>query len=338
MFRVLPMLALVAAAVLASASAHAEPVRLVLDGRIEAPAGLFLTGLDKGFYAAESVDLSVEASSGSRDALSRVVAGTADVALADINTAIRVRDENPAADLRAVMIVYDRPTYALIGRRSRGVTPDPVSLDGKHLAATTTEATYQLWPLFKALNNVDDKAIRIETVGAPIREQMLAQGEVDAIFGGAAATAAGLRARGVPDDDLVEISMSEHGVELYGDALVVSAKWLAQSPTLTRNFLRATIRSVQTAAADPAAAIDSVMKRNDALKRDLELERLRLLIARSVLTPAVRENGLGVVDVLRMARSIDQLAQVLPFKAKPKAEDVFTGLYLPPAAEDRRLN
>ena len=53
------------------------------------------------------------------------------------------------------------------------------------------------------------------------------------------------------------------------------------------------------------------------------------------VTEWVKANGFGGVDMARLARSIDQIALTYDFKARPKAEDVFTSQYLPPAAERR---
>ena len=41
----------------------------------------------------------------------------------------------------------------------------------------------------------------------------------------------------------------------------------------------------------------------------------------------------GTVDMVRLDEAIAQLALTHTFKAKPKAEDVFDGAFLPPLAE-----
>jgi len=54
------------------------------------------------------------------------------------------------------------------------------------------------------------------------------------------------------------------------------------------------------------------------------------------VTPWVRTNGFGGVDMKRLEKSIDQIALTYTFKNRPKASDIFTSQYLPPAA-DRKL-
>ena len=90
--------------------------------------------------------------------------------------------------------------------------------------------------------------------------------------------------------------------------------------------------------ANPATAVDSVIKRNDVAKKDVELERLHMALKDNILTPEVKANGYGGVDADRLDKSIDQIALTYEFKnAKPKAADVFDASFLPPAA-DRKAN
>ena len=72
--------------------------------------------------------MTIEPAAGSREPISRVGAGAYDMGFGDINSLVRFRDENPAAGVKAVMILHDRPPFAIVGRRSRGITPELESL------------------------------------------------------------------------------------------------------------------------------------------------------------------------------------------------------------------
>ena len=56
------------------------------------------------------------------------------MAFADINALIRYRDQNPSAPIKAVFMVYNKPPYAIVARKSRGIT-EPKQLEGKKLGA-----------------------------------------------------------------------------------------------------------------------------------------------------------------------------------------------------------
>jgi NitT/TauT family transport system substrate-binding protein len=53
------------------------------------------------------------------------------------------------------------------------------------------------------------------------------------------------------------------------------------------------------------------------------------------VTPDVKKNGLGVVDMARLSRSIDQIGLTFKYTNKPKADDIFTAEFLP--AKEARL-
>lgn len=314
-------------------AASPTPIRLILDWRFEGPAALFLLALDKGYFAAEGLDVTIEPGSGSRETAARVAAGSHDVGFGDVNTLIRFRDENPNVDLKAVMIVYDRPPFAIIGRKSRGISGDPKSLEGKKLGAPAADGAYAQWPIFRKVNRIDDGKMKFENIGFPVREPMLASGEVDAAFGFAHSAFISLKARGVPAADIVTLLMADHGVELYGNALIASPKLLAEKPQAVRGLLRAITRSVRETVANPEAALAGVLQRNEGARPEVELERLKMTIEQYVMTPYVRANGFGGIDKARWQRALEQIALAAPLKDKARAGNAFAGDFLPDEAE-----
>lgn len=334
------LVAVAAGAMVAVSSAQAQtPVRFTLDWRVEGPAAPFTVALDKGYFKAEGLDVTIDPGAGSREPISRLAAGTYDIAFGDVNSLVRFRDENPGVDLKAVMMLYDRPPFAIIGRKSRGMTGEVASLRGKRFAAPAADSAFAQWPIFKAVNGVDEAEwkMRFENVGFPVREPMLAQGEVDAVFGFAMTSYVNLKSRGVPADDIVVLNMSDHGLELYGNALMVSQKFAAEKPEAVKGFLRAVVKGLEDTIADPAGAVDTVIVRNPMARKDVEVERLHMALEQNILTPWAKENGVGGVDRARFEKALDQIGLSFPFRQKPKAEDIFVDRFLPPASE-RKMN
>jgi NitT/TauT family transport system substrate-binding protein len=336
----LPRTARLAAAafVLAAASPAAAQtnVKFSLDGRVEGPAGLFLLPRDKGYYKAAGLDVTIDEAASASESITRVVSGGYDMAFTDINALIKYRDQNPSTPIKAVFMVYNKPAYAIVGRKSRGVT-EPKNLEGKKLGAPPTSSTFGQWPLFAKLNGIDVSKVAVEAIAPPVRAPMLAAGQLDAVLGFSFRIYIDLKDRGVPVDDIVLLPMPNYGLKLYGNAIIVHSKFAAEKPEAVKSFLQVFLRGLKEAVRRPGDAIDSVVRRDDAARKEVELERLRMAISNNIVTPEVRADGYGAVAPARFEEAIEQLALTYTFKAKPKPEDIFDASFLPPLAE-RKVN
>ena len=266
-----------------------------------------------------------------------MASGAYDMGFGDINSLIKFRDANPGMPIKAVFVLYNRPPFAIIGRKSRGVSA-PKDLEGKKLGAPALDAAYAQWPIFVQANGIDASKVTIENVGFPVRNPMLAAGQIDAITGFSFSSYVNLKDRGVPVNDITVLLMADYGVHLYGNAIMVNPKFAAEHPDAVKGFLRAFVKGLKETVKLPSTAVDSVLRRNDLAKKDVEVERLRIAIRDNIVTPEVKANGYGGIDSARFERAIDQIALTYKFKAaKPKPDDIFDASYLPPAA-DRKAN
>lgn len=309
--------------------AHAETnVPFALDWKFEGPAAPFFAAIDKGYYAAEGLNVTVEPGNGSLDAIPKVATGAFPVGMADINSLIKFLDQNPGAPVIAAMMVYDKPPFAVIGRKSLGID-SPKSLEGKVLGAPPPDGAWAQFPIFAAANNLDMGAITVEPVGFPTREPMLAEGKVAAITGFSFTSYLNAARLGVPEEDLVTLLMADYGVKLYGNAIIINTEYAAANPDVIKGFLAATAEGWKASIADPASVIPMLLTRNPAADAELEQRRLQLSIDDNVLTDAVRENGFGVVDMDRMTEALAQIATTFTFTTAPDAAMYFTDAYLP---------
>ncbi len=326
------LLAVTALFVGATGVAAQTPIKFTLDWKYEGTASPFLLAHQKGYYKAEGLDVSIDTGNGSLEAIPRIASGTYQIGLGDINSLIRFRDQNPTTDIKMIMMLFDKPTFSIIGRKSRGVH-SLADIRGKTLGAPPADGAFAQWPTFSAINKIDPSTVTIENIGFPVREPMLAQGRVDAVFGFSFAVYQNLKAAGVAPDDITVILMADHGLNLYGNGLMVNPDFAAKNPDAVKAFLRATIRGVKEALRDPAESIKYVLAVNDVANSNVETERLEMAIRDNIATDYVKKHGFGDVDMERLAKSIEQIGMAYTFKTGVKAEDVFTSEYLPPLAE-----
>ncbi|MEO0819146.1 MAG: ABC transporter substrate-binding protein [Pseudomonadota bacterium] len=321
---------LFAAAVCLSATAAAAQTAMpfALDWKFEGPAAPYTVAVDEGFFAEAGLEVTIEEGKGSLAAIPKVATGAFPVGFADINSLMRFLDQNPGAPVAAVMMVYDKPPFAVVGRASQGVRA-PADLEGRKLGAPPPDGAWAQFPIFAAENGLDTHAITVEPVGFPTREPMLAQGEVDAVTGFSFSSTLNLIRLGVPEDDISVLLMADYGVRLYGNAIIVNTDFAEANPEAVTGFLTGIAKGWKRAIEAPETAIASLLKRNPAADAALEQRRLLLAVEANVLTDYVRANGMGKIDPERFAAAIEQTRTVYEFQNEPDPAVIFDARYLP---------
>jgi NitT/TauT family transport system substrate-binding protein len=123
-----------------------------LDWRLEGPLAMFLVAQDRGYFREEGLEVAIDEGAVPLDPVSRVASGSHDIGLADINALIRYRDQHPNAAVKAVFMVYNRPPYSIVSRKSRGGQSQ--TSGGQESRYTSERATLGEWPISK-LNDID---------------------------------------------------------------------------------------------------------------------------------------------------------------------------------------
>ena len=328
--------AAVAAVVALAGTAMAETkLPFALDWKFEGPSAPYFAAIDNGHFEAAGLEVEISAGGGSLDAIPKVATGAFPVGFADINSLIKFLDQNPGAPVTAVMMVYDKPPFAVVGRKSLGVS-EPKDLEGRVLGAPPPDGAWAQFPAFATANGLDMAKITVEPVGFPTREPMLAEGNVAAVTGFSFSSFLNLVRLGVPEEDISTILMADYGLALYGNAIIVNTEFAAENPEIVTGFLGAVAAGWKDAIADPGKAIDSLIERNPAADSALEERRLQLAIDANVVTDFTSANGMGGVDAARMEKALGQLAETYTFQAAPDMSLYFTDAFLP-AADARKL-
>ena len=224
--------------------------------------------------------------------------------------------------------MYKRQPFAIVGRKSLGVE-NPKDLEGRILGAPPPDGAWAQFPIFANETGIDVSAVKVEPVGFPTREPMLAEGNVAAVTGFSFSSYLNLVRLGVPEDDISTILMADHGVDLYGNAIIVNTEFAEKNPDAVKGFLEAVAKGWVDAIADPAAAMPSLTKRNPAADAELEQRRLQLAIDANVVTDYTSANGMGGIDQDRFNNALEQIKLTYDFKTTPDAALYFTTDYLP---------
>jgi NitT/TauT family transport system substrate-binding protein len=327
-------LSLAAAAALSFGLAQAQttPIKFQLDWRFEGPSALFLTPAAKGYFKDAKLDVTVDAGNGSGGAVTRVASGAYDMGFADIAALMEFHANNPDAPNKpvAVMMVYNNTPASVMALKKSGIKTI-ADLSGKKLGAPVFDAGRRSFPIFAKANNVTN--VQWTSMDPPLRETMLARGDVDAITGFTFTSLLNLEARGVKADEITVIPFATNGVRLYGNAIIASPKLIKENPAAIKAFLSAFAKGAKEAMANPKAAIEFVKARDGIINTELETRRFQLAIDTAINSPDARAEGFGKVVPGRLSLMASQVSDAFNTKTRVVPDAVWNASFLPSAAE-----
>jgi NitT/TauT family transport system substrate-binding protein len=321
------------AATLSFGLAHAQTaLKFQLDWRFEGPAALFLVPAAKGYFKQAGLDVTIDAGNGSGGTVTRVASGTYDIGFADMAALMEFHANNPDAPNKpvAVMMVYNNTPASVMALKKTGIKT-PADLNGKKLGAPVFDAGRRAFPIFAAANKIS--GVQWTAMDPPLRETMLARGDIDAITGFTFTSLLNLEARGVKAEDVVVLQYPDYGVKLYGNAIIVSPKLIKENPAAIKAFLTAFTKGMKDVLANPAASIETVKARDGIINSELETRRLKMAIDTVINSPDARAEGFGQINPGRMSLMASQVSDAFATKTRVNADAIWNGGFLPTKAE-----
>lgn len=306
-------------------------VKFTLDWVFQGPTSPFLVALDKGYYKAEGLDVTMDPGQGSAGAVQRVATGAYQIGFADVNSLIEYNAKNPGKEVLAVFMAYDFPPFGVYALKKSGIKV-PKDLEGKKLGSPVFDASFRLFPAFAKKVGIDKSKVESINLTPQLREQSLVQGSVDFISGHYFSSMLDLKARNVKEEDVVAMKYSDFGMNVYGNGIIISPE-MAQNEKAVQGFIRATVKGWKDVAANPKVGIDAAKKRDPLIDEKLEAERLDMSLKQNVLTPYVKANGMGDVDPARFSAALAEVADAFGLPVAPPADKVFSSKYLPSKAD-----
>ena len=314
--------------------AQAPRVRLMLDWAFQSPNAFALLAREKGYFRANGVDVQVDRGQGGGAVPVALAGGSYDMGYADINPTIRFMAENPDRGIVAVAVLHDRsPLCAIV--RADGPIRTPKDLEGKRLAAPDFDAGRQLFPAFARAAGVDASKVTFLSVTPALREPMLVRREADGVTGFVTTSALALKGIGLAHNQQRVMMYYDHGLNLYGGAILTTRAFLERNPDAVRGATAALMKGFIETVRSPTEMLD-VLKRVEPLTDvPLERERHELNLERVIMTDNVRANGISAVDNARLQAGIVAVEQAYNLTPRLQASQIYTTDFLPAAAERR---
>jgi NitT/TauT family transport system substrate-binding protein len=274
----------------------------------------FYLGKERGFYAAEGIDLTIISGSGSSDSVKQLGAGAVDLALVDALVLVQAAEQK--VPVKSVAAYYQRTPIVLISPKAKPISDPKQLTGGAKIGSKRASATSQGLSALLAAHKIDAKSVNMVDIGFGV--QPLLVGQVDALMGFTMNEAIEAESAGMP---VTEMMVASHGVTAYGLTIAVGDKFLKAQPELVRGFLRATRRAIEASAADGAAAVQSVVKSTSEVDAPREVK----VLAKTLPFWSVQGRPLstfGTVTVTGWQQTIETAKRVGLVESAPAVADV----------------
>lgn len=329
------LLSAAACALAMPAFAQARPMKLryQLDWRIGASATPYVYALRKGYFLDEGLDVTLNVGTGSAGTVQRIVAGNADMGTGDMSALAEFAANNPGIPAKAVMLIYEHTAAAAFSLKKSGILT-PADLKNKRLAAPVSDTGRKLFPLFAAANGLDAaQDVSWLTVEPAMREAMLVRGQTDVVTGNVSSGLVSLGKLGVPRSEIVVMRYSEHGVPLYGNAILAHPAFSKEHPAAVTGFLRGYLRAVRDINLNRPGGIAVLKQYEPLIDEKNELAGLDIIIDQELGSANARKNGIGEIDPAKFRKGIEMLSKVTALNTTPRPEDLIDMGLLPSRAD-----
>ena len=306
---------------LSGAAAANESLTLVLNWVPTADHSPYYYALQQGWYAKAGIDLAIETGKGSGITAQRVGAGTADIGVAELATALVAKSKG--ADLVAVMNVYANSPQGFYWLKSSGIT-GPKDFPGHKIGNPPGDAARVMWPAFAKAAGIAPDSITWVNISPQAKIPALKSHAVDIISDFYNEHDLKLRDFG---EDLGFLAWRDIGVNPYGNSIIVNGDFLKRHRDVVKRFVEVSQRAFAAcvASADPClkALFAEVSGLDDRVQHD-QWNRIKELMR----DPSTTTIALGWFDAQRMANDYALVKTYFGLEKPFDIQEAYTDAFL----------
>jgi NitT/TauT family transport system substrate-binding protein len=302
-----------------------KPVKFLFDVLSNPKHALFYPAVKQGFFAAQGLEVTIESSKGSADAIQNVASGGAAFGFADASAVVLARTRDLPVTL--VGMVHYKTLMSIITRTTSGVSK-PADLVGKKIASTSGDAVRTVLPALARLNGFDADKVNFITVNQPAKASMLLAGQVDGVCDYVSALPVYREAAKTANLELNALEYANYGLDIYSNGIVVRDDLLRSDPALVKAFVRAIVQGLDFASAQRVETVKIFREFQPQYSEEVTREGLDIA-ADHLLVPEVYAGGIGSMSVDKMERTIKTTVEAYGLSNSPAASTVYTNDMLP---------
>jgi len=188
--------------------------------------------------------------------------------------------------------------------------------------------------VFVRKNGLEGEKIKISNMAPNLQEPMLIKGDIDAalVFNITSYFNLVLN-RQDPDKDYKWFSFGDYGLDLYSNGVMVSRKLLASNPKAVAGLVRAVNKAAIAVAKDQNAGMKAAVNYDNLINEAVEKRRLQFSFEKLIVSPEMKEIGIGDIKDDRMTRAIGIVVEGYQLARTPEVKEIFSREFLPPLTD-----
>ncbi|WP_398476333.1 ABC transporter substrate-binding protein [Tardiphaga sp.] len=316
-----------------AASAQETTIKFTLGWKTQGSDAAFFYAKDKGYFKEEGLNVVIDQGEGSGATVTRIMSGAWDAGFGDVNAIIQNSSTRPQDAPVMVYMMWNQPPFSIVTKNSSGIKTIK-DFEGRTLGGAQGTPTTRLLPVFIQKNGLAADKIKVSNMAPNLQEPMLIKGDIDAalVFNITSYFNLVLN-RQDPDKDFKWFSFGEFGLDLYSNGVMVSQKLLKENPKAVAGLVRAINKANIATAKDQNEAMKSVVAFDNLVDVPVEKRRMQFAFDKLMVSPEMKEIGVGDIKDDRMARAIGIVVEGYELKRTPTPKEIFSRDFLPPRGE-----
>jgi NitT/TauT family transport system substrate-binding protein len=284
----------------------------------------YWVALDKGYYAREGLDVELQNSKGSGDAIAKLDIGRADFALGDVATLVPAIARGAKAKI--VGIVFNTtPLNFVVWKDSAIKTPK--DLEGKTVGSGAGDAPRIFFPAFAKVTGIDTAKVSWVTIDSTAKVGALLAKRVDAVAD--FTTVLPLYEKAMGEANVRSMPWADQGFKLYSLSIIARDETIAKDPDLIKRFLKASYEGWRDAIKNPQESIAIFKKHVAEIDTGVITKSLDSVTFGLVKTPDTVAHGIGWINKQSMCDSVKFINDAVKLARPVACSEVYNDALLP---------
>jgi ABC-type nitrate/sulfonate/bicarbonate transport system substrate-binding protein len=276
---------------------------------------------ERGYFAAEGLDVTITNQRGSLAAIQQVGAGGAEFACPEGGDVLVTREKG--VPVRSVALLARNTPIAFMSLKETNITK-PEDLIGKKVGVQRASSTFTGFQALMAKHKIDIE--KLEKIEASFGLEVLLLKKVDMrpvfLFNEYVLA----QHKGIPVNIMW---LPDFGINLLSMTIATTEKMIRERPQIVQAFVNASLRGREAAIKDPKAAMDAFVKHVPDVDRPYQEKVWAVVVDRILgLKEATKERPYGFNDPDLFRTTAEVLVKYSTLKKVPPLDEVYDNRFV----------